>query len=150
MRRFDFPLEQVLRHRERREQQAELREQHAAAALRTVQAECTTLRCQLDEVAAALHGKMGAALDVTAWLAAYRQAERLGSDLQSAETRQAAALQALQEAAVDRKKKALEAEALRRLKQSRKQKHDDDVAKAEQIALDEIGMRRWRDWGNEL
>jgi len=149
MRRFEFSLERVLRHKERAERQAELKQSQALAHLRGVDAEVAAIRRRLDETAAGLEAKVGNKLDLAAWLANYRMAERLQRELSAAQQRRAAALHALQEAAGQRKKKALEAEAIRHLRHRRKEQHDSAAAKAEQVALDEISLRRWLGAGEE-
>jgi flagellar biosynthesis chaperone FliJ len=150
MPRFQFNLERVLRHKERHERQAELRQQQALGQLRAVEMEIAVCQRRLDDSAAALQGKLGRSLDLSAWLASYREAERLARELAAAEARRLRALQALQEAAAGRRKKALEAEALRHLRRRHKQKHEESAARAEQVALDEISLRRWTGAADEV
>lgn len=144
MKRFEFRLDRVLHYKERREQQAELEEQRLAAALNVQDGEISALERRLKQLAEDWSNQSARALDLTAWLNNARGAERLQRELITAQARRLQTLQALQAAAVRRRQAALEAEALRQLRRRRKDQHEAAAAKAEQVQLDEISLRRWQ------
>lgn len=145
MQRFRFKLEQVLRHKERRERLAEMRQWRALAALRTQEQALAKLQARWRNAGAALPSDPHAALDVARWLAQLRAAERLARDLAAATLRVHEAAVAFENATAQRRQQALEAEALRQLRHRQHERYLEQAAKAEQRFLDEEGMRRWRD-----
>ncbi len=84
MKRFTFPLDNVLKFKERLRQLAEIKQERAAAAVRAAQAEARTLREQLDQMCLRLQDKLGKAQVTTTWIAIYLQSARLEQTLQTA------------------------------------------------------------------
>jgi flagellar export protein FliJ len=140
--RFKFSLERVLKHKERRERLAEMRQQRALVELRAREAAAATLRNRLESIRAELPS--AGALDLAAWLANFRHAERLTRELDQADIEVIRAARSVQEASAQRRQQALEAEALRQLRQRRQEEHVAEAARAEQLFLDEQGLRRWQ------
>lgn len=144
MRRFRFRLAQVLHVKEQRERVAEVRQQQALALRTACEAEVKALGDDLERTAATLTAKMGRPLDFAAWLATYRKSEQVGRALLAAETRAQQAVQAYEAASAQRRRLAVEAEALRQLRQQQLHAHQHAAARAEQIFLDELSLRRWQ------
>ena len=143
MKRFHFRLERVLKLKQQRERLAELRQQQARQVVEAAKAEVARLTEQLRQTAGALGGKLGGAVPASAWVAHYEHSAQLGQALQSAEARVERALRGLHEASAQRTQIAREVESLLYLRRQQWDEHWKDVARAEQVQLDEQGMRRW-------
>ena len=148
MRRFSFALEKVLKHKERRERLAEMRQLRSLAALRIREQAEVELRMRWEQAGAHLMGGPKAARDVAHWLVHFRHAEKLAREMAAAATRVREAARAVEEATAERRQRAREAEALRRLRHRQHEQHLEAMAKAEQRFLDEEGLRRWRESAN--
>lgn len=143
MPRFRFSLEPALRYKERRERLAEIAQLHALGRKQACAAEVNRLRQSLEMAAQFLHGRMATGFDVTTWLATMRQTEQLGKSLQAARDREREADRQFQEAVKVYQQAAREAEALRTLKQQQHHDYLEATARAEQIDLEQIALRRW-------
>ena len=143
MKRFLFRLERVLKLKQQRERLAELRQQQARQLVEAARAEVSRLTEQLQQTAGALRGKGAGPVPAGTWIAHYVHSAQLGQALESAEVHVQRALQRLQEAAAQRTKIAQEVEALQHLRGQQWQEHSQDMMRAEQVRLDELGMRRW-------
>jgi flagellar export protein FliJ len=144
MKRFQFRLERVLKLKEQGERMAELRLKKARATLEQARAEVAALWNRLTQNATALAEQVGTAVSPGAWIAYYEHSAQLAQALDVAEANVQRALQALQEAAAQRTKLATEVETLNYLRHQQWQEHWSEVARLEQIRLDDLGMRRWR------
>jgi flagellar export protein FliJ len=144
VKRFEFHLQRVLQFKERNERLAEARQQAALADLQRCEAEMAALGQQLHEVATSQQTQPGKVLNLAGWLTLHRKAEQLRQALLQAEqqTRQARVRYA--QASRERRDRAVEAEALRKLRQRQSLSHREAVEHAEQVALDDIGLRRWQ------
>jgi flagellar export protein FliJ len=144
MRRFQFRLERVLKLKEQAERAAELRLKQARVTLEQARAEVVALWGRLTQNAVALAGRVGTPVPTGSWVAYYEHSAQLAQALNVAEANAQRALQALQEAAAQRAKIATEVETLKYLRHQQWQEHWAEVARLEQIRLDDLGMRRWR------
>jgi len=143
VRRFEFRLEQVLKVKQQHERLAELRQQQARFRLEATQAEVAAVQRQIQELAVALDKGIHGAAEQQLWMAHYQRSRVLGQSLTAAEDRVQHAQQELDQADVRRKQLATEVEALLHLRQEQWQAHRQEVARAQQEHLDELGMRRW-------
>lgn len=144
MKRFDFRLQRVLKLKQQRERLAELRQRQARQVLDAARAEVARLWEQLGHTAGALTGKLGGAVPASAWVAHYDHSVQLSKILETAEAREQRAEQGVQEAAALHTRIAQEVEALLCLRGQQWASHWQEVARADQVRLDELGLRRWR------
>lgn len=144
MQRFSFPLERVLKYKERRERLAEMRQMQAVALLQARERVVEGLKEQWANAGAALPGGSQGPLDVAAWIAHVHHVQRLARELAGAESQVRDAVRAVEIAADQRKLRAREAEALRQLRRRREELHMEQMAAAEQRFLDGEGIQRWR------
>jgi flagellar FliJ protein len=143
VKRFEFRLEQVLKVKRQQERLAELRQQQARFRLEATQAEVAAVQRQIQELAAALDKGIQGAAEQQLWIAHYQRSRVLGQSLTAAEDRVQRAQRELDEADVRRKQIATEVEALLHLRQEQWHAYRQEVARAQQEHLDELGMRRW-------
>jgi flagellar protein FliJ len=141
--RFTFPLDKVLAFKERKEVVAEGRRRQAEAVLREKEAEVTAIRDKLLQASRDFPARVGEALDKGAWLTGYWQTVRLGEALDAALKQAEKAGKEYERALAVKKQAALEVEVLANLRQQRWQEHRRVLLRAEQVQLDEIGVRRW-------
>lgn len=121
----------------------------AAAAKRLCDAEIVRISQEIDATAATLGHRLGGHLNMSTWLATFLKAEQLGRELQAAQERQRAAQRALMEALAAYKKASQEAEMLRTLRSQQHQAHLEELARAEQLSLEEMSLSRWQEQGDE-
>ena len=142
MKRFQFPLEQILRLREYEERQAELE-------LGRVTGECERLRREIGEVSDSsrllVHSRLGSrGHDVTYRFGEERYLLRLRSKRESL-TRELLAWEEELEKARERFREARKKrEVLSRLKNRKAAHHHDAVQKERQRVLDEASALKWR------
>src|SRR4051812_43300106 len=115
MARFRFTYAAILRYRELRERQAELRQWQAHHEWQACRAAEEALLGRIRETAAGLQPRLGQGQSVETWLALYRQVARLEQDLKAARQRTEEAAHAWQEASAGRAQAARDAEVLRQL-----------------------------------
>lgn len=141
MRRFEFSLNAVLRHKRRHEQAAELRLVAASAAERAAGSRVAELRERFrrlaDEMAVTGGDSAGA------WLARFERSDRLGAALRAAEATLREAQAAREEATRQRVRAGVEVEALETLRRQQWEEHRREAQRREQQRLDETGMRGW-------
>lgn len=142
MKKFQFPLERILRYHQQRLKQAELRVAQAAlertAAITAIQ-ECQTLidgACQINEV---VGGLINPAIrsNVTAHL------DQLTRNLAACRERMKIAEQRFREQDRVRAEINQDLEGFKQLRELRRREHHDEVNRQLQIELDEVVMRRW-------
>ena len=143
MKRFEFSLERLLKVKRQRERLAELEQQRARAAVDAARAQVEELRGQLARVADGLGGFVGQAVNPQQWATSYELSERIGRSIQAAEADVEKAEERLWEAQQERAQIATEVEALATLRQQQWDQYKQEVQKANQEQLDELGLRRW-------
>lgn len=144
MTRFVFPLEAVLRLKQRRELLAEIKLKQSAAVLRVAQGEVETLVEQLNQVCENLRGKVGKVQDAAAWLQIYQRSAALEQGLKTAQQRTAAAAHVHVRAAEARRQAAVEVQVLQTLRERQWQEFRTARQRAEQRQLDDAVLRRWQ------
>ena len=142
MKRFEFRLERVLKVKQQRQRLAELRQQQARARLNAAQAVVAALQGEIRETAAAVERSVGAN-GRQLWMALYERSRILGQALEAAEVKVQQAQEELSKADAWRRQIATEVEALLNLRQQQWQGYCQEVARAQQEQLDELGLRRW-------
>lgn len=144
MKRFEFPLDRLLTVKRQLERVAEQDQLRARRAVEEARSAVAALHADLGRVANHLAGTVGRAVPPNQWAAAAVEGDRLGRAIAAAEAAVRAAEDELAAAAKKRTELATEVEALAT---HRRQRWDDwrrDVQKADQDALDELGLRRWQ------
>ncbi|MBA2224838.1 MAG: flagellar FliJ family protein [Thermogemmata sp.] len=144
MRRFEFPLERLLQVKRQLERQAELAQRRARQAVDEAQAEVLRLREQLQRIGQQMAAQVGCLLAAEQWGITAELSERLAQAIVAAETRLKEAEQRYQQAAHLRQQLATEVETLQTLRQQHWELWRQQVQKADQQRLDELGLRRWR------
>ncbi len=143
MKRFEFRMEQVLKVKQQQERLAELRQQQARFRLEATQAEAAALRDQIHMLAIALEKGMQGTAGQQLWRDHYERSKLLGQALTAAEAQVLRAERELNEADLRRPQISTEVEALLHVRQEQWQVHRQEMARAQQEQLDEIGLRRW-------
>jgi flagellar FliJ protein len=143
MKRFHFPLESVLRVKERREQLAEMRQQQARARLEQEQAECERIEEEVARTAADAEARLREAAALGIWQAVYERTAMLGEQLRAAQRLTDEAEAQLQEADRLRIQASQEAEALRALRARDWEDYRKEAARRRQDNLDEVSLQRW-------
>jgi len=144
VRRFEFPLERLLQVKRQLERQAELAQRRARQAVDEAQAEVLRLREQLQRIGQQMAAQVGCLLAAEQWGITAELSERLAQAIVAAETRLKEAEQRYQQAAHLRQQLATEVETLQTLRQQHWELWRQQVQKADQQRLDELGLRRWR------
>lgn len=143
MKRFEFHLDGLLRVKRQLEHLAELEQQKAQQAVTDARARADDLKQRLTAAADSLVARVGQAVDASRWVTAYELTERLGRQIDAAETDVQSAEKKLTDARNERVQVATEVEALRTLRQQQWDKWRQEVEQAGQEQLDEVGLRRW-------
>lgn len=144
MKRFRFRLQGVLRLKQQKERQAELRERQARVVLESAASEVAALEDHLAQNAAAVESCVGQSVPPDSWAARYQYVAVIGQALDSAELKARRAAHDVEQAHAARARIATEAEALAQLRQQSWKEHCADARRAEQYHLDEMGLLRWR------
>jgi flagellar FliJ protein len=144
VRRFEFPLERLLQVKRQLERQAEQAQCRARQAVDEAQAELLRLREQLQRIARQMAAQVGCLLAAEQWGITAELSERLAQAIAAAETRLQEAEERYQQAAQRRQQLATEVETLQTLRQQHWELWRQQVQKADQQRLDELGLRRWR------
>lgn len=143
MKRFRFAFATLLKVKEQREQLAEARVASARLELEACRERLARLHAALGEVSRHLELSLGTALQGQAWAGAFEQSSRLERAIRTAEAAVASAELAMHEAIQARTRISSEVEMLDTLKQQRWELYREDMQRAEQEQLDELGMRKW-------
>src|SRR2546422_8526661 len=112
MKRFHFRLERVLKLKQQRERQAELRQQQARLMLENAKANVAVLTDRLIQNAAALEAQIGNLVQPDSWIAGYQYLAQIGQALELAEVKARRAGEGVREADALRARIAIEVEAL--------------------------------------
>jgi hypothetical protein len=140
---FSFPLDKVLRFKERNEWLAQAKQEQANAVLQARLAEVAALHDQLLAACNERPAKVGEPLDTAAWLVGYWQSVRLGQALDVAEERVRQAAMDYQQAANLRQQAAKEVEVLLTLRRQQHSAHRNQLQRVRQEELEEISLRTW-------
>ncbi len=140
MSKFAFSLDGVLRYKRQREQMAELREMQARAALDLARQRVDELKEQLRQAA---ENMAEPPRPPDSWPARFERTIRIGDALHAAIRVMEQAEQALLEATKERVRWSTEVESLKLLREQQLAEHQHTQQRAEQVRLDELGMRRW-------
>ncbi len=140
MRRFHFEMEEVLRHKDRLERQAEARVAQAAAELQQIREEMERCRQELDKLAQVM-SDMGTR-HADRWCERFEQSGRWAEAVRRAEQRVVEAQTRLEEAIRARVAIGIEVEALRLLKTQRLQEHRRELERVRQKESDDAAIRR--------
>ncbi|MDY3555261.1 flagellar export protein FliJ [Gemmata sp. JC717] len=144
MKRFEFPLERLLRVKRQLERIAELELQRAQEATERARAHLQSLRDQLDSLSDKISASVGRVMAPQQWAAASGMAERVGRSIQVSEREVVAAEQRVLAAAQERTQLATEVEALSTLRRQQADKWQQEVQKHDQNRLDEMVQQRWQ------
>ncbi len=144
MKRFEFSLERLLKLKRQQERLAELEQQRARLAVDAAKARVDELQTQLARLSHNLHAFVGQAMTPQHWVSNYDLSTQLGSAIMEAEQAVATAEQAYWEKAEARAHMATEVEALQTLRKKQWDQFRQECSQAEQIQLDEIGLRSWQ------
>lgn len=141
MKRFDFRPERVLNWKRQLEKLAQQRLWRARVVLDAAEA-CVRA---LEEQLARLAGQMtpGAVGQPISWMDYRLQALRIGEQLEQAQARAREAQRRFDEAAAQLVQISQEVEILRQLRQQHWQAYRRELQRAEQVHLDEVGLKRW-------
>ena len=140
MKRFRFPLQQVLKLREQRKRQAELRQQQVHAELQVACADVAAIEDQLIQ-ATAEPSAVAAYLGV--WINCAQYAVRVNDALNAAKERARQIERRLCEADRDRVTATTETESVRYLRDRYWAAHRQDETHRAQQEMDEGALRRW-------
>ena len=143
MKKFEFHLDGLLRVKRQLENLAELEQQKAQMRVAEAAAKVTALSDQLAKASDHMAGRVGHAMAAGEWATAFSRAEQLGKQIAAAKQEVLAAQQVLESARRERVQVATEVEALSTLRGQQWEQWRQEVAKADQERLDELGLRRW-------
>lgn len=144
MKKFHFRLQSVLNFQQQRKRQAEMRllqAQHRLAAAKTYQ---EGVERQITDASSAVFGRRGQATAADIWMNSCRHVERLGQLLERARSEVERAEQAIRDAHKQLADATSEVEALLFLRNKELDAHRAEVAHRDQIMVDEVVMRRWK------
>lgn len=144
MKRFEFPLDRLLKVKRQLEKLAEARLGRARDGVERAKAAVQALHEQLAGVSAYMTGSLGRGFDPTRWAAASDLSEQIGRQIVEAEAAVAAAEAELQQATAARTEAATEVEALVTLRRQQWERWRYETAQSAQEQLDEVGLRRWQ------
>ncbi len=142
MKRFQFPLEGLLRLRRQKDRQAEARQQTARLACEAAQREVDTLMEHLVASASAVEARIGQSLATERWVAQYQHISQVRIAVDQAELKACRARNILEEANRQRRLTALELQALEKLRVLKWQEHRRESARLEQHRLDDAFLYR--------
>lgn len=143
MKRFEFPLDRVLRVKRQLERAAEMEQQKAAAGVDAAHRELGVQRENLRRFADKIAASVGKAVSPHSWTVASDGGEHLDEAIRRAEVAVAEAEKVLAAAAAARSKIAAEVEALATLRQQQWDLWSRENQTKVQSELDEVGLRRW-------
>ncbi len=143
MQRFEFRLERVLKLKQQRHRLAELHQQQARARLDAALAAVAVLQGEIGDTAAAAARGLTQPIGRQLWTAYQERVRLLSRTLEAAEVQARQVEQELARADAWRRQIATEVEVLLNLRHEQWQGYCQEVARAQQEQLDELGMRRW-------
>ena len=142
MKQFQFRLERLLRYHQQRQKQADQALSRASLDRDTAQAEVTHLHEQIQNTCR-LNEAVGQPIEPTQREQSLRHAELLCQTLRGAEEKLKAAERRFREAQSQRAAITQEVEALLHLRTRELTEHQDDVARRQQVELDDVVMKQW-------
>jgi flagellar biosynthesis chaperone FliJ len=142
MKKFQFRLQRVLWYHEQRQKQAEVRLQQAAIQREAAYTDLLNVQQQLER-ACHLPEQAGRLVDLPARLNVAEHLQTLGRTVTAAGEKLKLADERLREADRVRREITKDVEALLHLRIRQQADYEDDVARQQQIVLDEVVMRQW-------
>jgi len=142
LKKFQFRLQRLLWYHQQRKKQAEVHLQQAAWQREAAQAEMIDVLVQIEK-ACQLRETVGQEVNVAARQNATSHLQSLGRILTASEEKLKLADQSLREAQGVCAEITREVEALVHLRTQQQLEHQDEVARQQQIVLDEVVMRQW-------
>lgn len=142
MKKFQFPLERILRYHQQRLKQAELRVAQAAMERNAAQAAVQHCQAQIDQ-ACQINEVVGGLINPAIRANVTTHLEQLTRNLATFKERLKTAEQRFRE--LDRVRADInqDLEGFKQLRELRRREHQDEVNRQMQIELDEVVMRRW-------
>jgi flagellar protein FliJ len=144
VKQFEFSLDRLLKVKRQLERLAEMEQLRAREAVDRARATLQELREQLTRIADQLNASIGRPMAPFQWTSVYDLADRLAQSIRTSELELVETEQKLQAAAQERAHVATEVEALVHLRQQQWSQWRQEVQKADQDRLDELGMRQWQ------
>lgn len=144
MKQFEFSLDRLLKVKRQLERLAELEQLRAREAVDRARAILDKLRSQLARVSEQITASVGQTLPSHHWIAAANLSERIGESIRLSELEVEQAEQKLLAAAEQRAQLATEVEALATLRRQKWEQWQQEVQRADQDRLNELGLRRWQ------
>lgn len=142
MKKFQFRLQKLLWYHQQRQKQADVQLQQAAWQREQIAAEIHAIQRQIMQ-ACHLSEAVGKVVNVAARENMTQHLESLGRTLTAAEEKLKLADQRLREAQRVRAEITQEVEALVHLRSQQHLEYRDEIARQQQIVLDEVVMRQW-------
>lgn len=143
MKRFEFPMDRVLKVKTQLKRIAELEEARANQAVLAARVVVDGLKVEQVRMADALGGKLGQGVSPCQWVNAFELSENLSRQLAAAEQHARAAEAKLTAAHAERRAVAGEVEALTSLRQERWDEWKREREAKTQDQLDEVSLRQW-------
>ena len=144
MKRQRFRFGEVLRYYELRKERSEYAVQQASRVLREIDVEIERLEAEIVATAALLDGQ-GQSLTTAGWLACYRNAEHVNTQLAKMRARRVEQANVVARLAEERKRWAVAVETLESLKARTLEFNRGEAARTQQLQLDEVVLRQWLD-----
>jgi flagellar export protein FliJ len=144
VKRFDFPLDRVLKIKRQLERVAELEQQRAGDAVNRARAILQRHHDELTRVSDHVLAGVGRPVAAHHWAAASDLSGRIGQSIQAAEAEVDAAEKRLRAAAQKRARVATEVEAIATLRRQQWDEWRQEAQQVDQERLDELGLRRWQ------
>jgi flagellar export protein FliJ len=142
VKKFQFRLQRLLWYHQQRQKQAEVRLQQAAMQREAAQGVVLEIQRQIEQ-ACRLPEQVGKLIDVTARQNMTGHLQNLGRSLTAAQEKLKQTEQRLREADQARAQVTRDVEGLLHLRSEQLVEHGDEVARQQQIVLDEVVMRQW-------
>ena len=142
MKRFDFRLAKLLKYHQQRQKQADLALHRASLDRDAAQNEVTHLHEQIEN-ACRLNEAVGKPIEPTRREQSLRHAEQICQTLQVAEEKFKVAERCFREAQSQRTAITQDVEMLLHLRTRELSEHQDEIARRQQIELDDVVMKRW-------
>jgi flagellar export protein FliJ len=142
MKKFHFQLKQLLWYHQQRQKQADVQVRHAALQRDAVLAEIQAIQQQI-EAACQLGEQVGQAINVSARQSVTAHLQVLGQTLTATREKLQKAEQRVREATEARTRITKDVEGLLHLRARQFAEYQDEIARQQQIVLDEVVMRKW-------
>jgi len=143
MKRFDFPLDRLLKVKRQLERLAEMEQLRCTQLLDQSRKKVLAIQQQLQDASDAISARIGNSFDPRQWASIAEYSEGLTRAIVVAEREVSVAENQLALAAQELIQIATEVEALKTLREQQWEKWKAEFQKADQERLDELGLRRW-------